>query len=112
MINEPLPTYDRLRAHRLSCILGVEAAERCKVAIASIYTGDELTRLQEGYTRRAEGFRMMLERVDAQIAALPKQECYPTAAQSAFRALVLARRAGHVTTREFGVRAAFLRRQP
>jgi hypothetical protein len=105
-----LPTYDQLRNHRLSCLLGIEAAERCRAAITGIYTGIELERLTDGYTRRADHFRLALATVDAQIAALPKVECYPTEAQAAFRTLVLARRAGHVTTREFGLASWWIRR--
>jgi hypothetical protein len=103
------PTYDALRNHRLSCLLGIEAAERCKVAITTIYTGVELERLTEGYTRRADYFRLALATVEAQIAALPKHDIYPTEAQTAFRTLVLARRAGQVTPREFGLAAWWIR---
>ena len=110
MLDEPTPTYYRLRAHRLSCLLGIEAAEQCKKTLPSVYTGDELARFTEAYTRRADHVRLALATVEAQIAALPKHDIYPTEAQAAFRTLVLARRAGHVTTREIGQRAWMLRR--
>lgn len=110
MLTEPLPTYDVLRNHRLTCILGIEAAERTIGVLPDVHSGPELSRLLEGYERRRESYKGMLALVEARIAALPKNEIYPTEAQTAFRTLVLARRAGQVTLAEFGQRAAFLRR--
>jgi hypothetical protein len=108
--DERPPQYDILRTERLRCILGAEAAERCGKILGELYHGIELERFQEAYARRAADYKMVVASLDAQMAALPRNEAYPTQSQTDFRLLVLARRAGQVTRREFGLRAWWIRR--
>jgi hypothetical protein len=111
MITEPTPLLDHLNAHALACRIGIAAAERCAALLPGIYHGVDLERLTEAYTRRADHFRLCLSIVEAQIAALPKQDIYPERARAEWRTLVLAHRAGHVTWREFGMWGGWLRRR-
>jgi hypothetical protein len=104
------PQYDVLRTERLRCILGAEAAERCAASLEGIYHGIELERFKAAYARRAADYRIVLASIEAQIAAMPRHDIYPTQAQTDFRLLVLARREGQVTPREFGLRAWWIRR--
>lgn len=103
MINEPTPAYDTLRAYRIAYQLGVAQSERCLLM-------EELRPHWPGYERRKQDYALALSLVDAQIAALPKHEIYPTTAHEATRALSRARKAKQVTWREYGLRMWFLRR--
>jgi hypothetical protein len=110
MTNEKPPLFDVLRNQRLAAIVGAEAAERCGALLEELYHGIELERFKAAYARRAADYRAALARIDAQIAAMPKNEIYPSQAQTDFRLLVLARREGQVTHREFGMQAWWIRR--
>lgn len=110
MIDHNPPALDRLNAARLAYRVGATAAERCQELLPTVYSGAELERLTAAYTRRAADFRACLAIVEAQIAALPTVDIYPEAARARFRPLVLARRAGLITAREFGLAAWWVRR--
>lgn len=97
MIAEPRPRYDALRQQRLTCLIGIEGAERC-------LHEETLQAHHDGYARRLAQWRGMLEEIDRQLAAFPIAPVYPQPRTEEIKALYRAMRAKQVTPAEFGQR--------
>jgi hypothetical protein len=91
------PLYDLLRDERAKCVAGITAA------LAG--AGEPLVEAyRDGYERRAADWRRNRDRIDAQIAALPKDPVYAGGRRADLKRLTNGYRAGQVTRREFGAR--------